>query len=100
MGLLDSIVGALSSGDDGGCDWICDSCGAYMNDQPRFNVSSGSWCCKECGSWNDVSEDNVIDEDDDDEYVGSYQYYVDEEKRNQEEEEENLRELGIDPYDD
>ena len=55
MGLLDSIVGALSSGDDGGCDWICDSCGAYMNDQPRFNVSSGSWCCKECGSWNDVN---------------------------------------------
>lgn len=98
MGLLDSILGAISSGDDGGCDWICDNCGAYMNDQPGFSVSSGSWCCKECGSWNDVSEDNVVD-DYDDGYVGSYQYYVDEERRNQEED-ERLRELGIDPNDD
>ena len=55
MGLLGSILEAISSGDDGGCDWICDNCGAYMNDQPGFSVSSGSWCCKECGSWNDVS---------------------------------------------
>lgn len=83
----------------GGCDWTCDNCGAYMNDQPGFSVSSGSWCCKECGSWNDVSEDNGINEDYDDGYVGSYQYYVDEEQRNQEEE-EDLRELGIYPYDD
>ena len=84
MGLMGSIFDALSSdGNDGGCDWICDSCGAYMNSQPGFSVSSGSWCCKECGSWNDVSEDNIVDE----------------EERNREEE-ERLRELGIDPYDD
>lgn len=69
-----------------------------MNSQPGFSVSSGSWCCKECGSWNDVSEDNIVDEEDDG-YLGSYQYYVDEEERNREEE-ERLRELGIDPYDD
>lgn len=31
MGLMGSIFDALSSdGNDGGCDWICDSCGAYM----------------------------------------------------------------------
>lgn len=65
---------------------------------PGFSVSSGSWCCKECGSWNDVNEDNIVDEEDDG-YLGSYQYYVDEEERNREEE-ERLRELGIDPYDD
>ena len=99
MGLMGSIFDALSSdGNDGGCDWICDSCGAYMNSQPGFSVSSGSWCCKECGSWNDVSEDNIVDEEDDG-YLGSYQYYVDEEERNREEE-ERLRELGIDPSDD
>lgn len=69
-----------------------------MNSQPEFSVSSGSWCCKECGSWNDVSEDNIVDEEDDG-YLGSYQYYVDEEERNREEK-ERLRELGIDPYDD
>ena len=69
-----------------------------MNSQPGFSVSSGSWCCKECGSWNDVSEDNIVDEEDDG-YLGSYRYYVDEEERNREEE-ERLRELGIDPYDD
>lgn len=99
MGFLDSIIRAISSGDDGGCDWTCDNCSAYMNDQPGFSVSSGSWRCKGCGTWNDVSEDNVVDEDYDDGYVGSYQYYVDEERRNQEEE-ERLRELGIDPNDD
>lgn len=69
-----------------------------MNSQPEFSVSSGSWCCKECGSWNDVSEDNIVDEEDDG-YLGSHQYYVDEEERNREEK-ERLRELGIDPYDD
>lgn len=84
MELLGSIFDALSSdGNGGGCEWICDSCGAYMNSQPEFSVSSGSWCCKECGSWNDVSEDNIVDE----------------EERNREEK-ERLRELGIDPYDD
>lgn len=44
MGLLGSILGAISSGDDGGCDWICDNCGAYMNDQPgsAFPVAAGA----------------------------------------------------------
>lgn len=100
MGLLDSAIGAISSDDDGGCDWICDSCGVYMNDQLGFNVSSGSWYCKECGSWNDVSEDNVFDDCcEEDPYFASYRYYVDEQERIQEEE-EDLRELGIDPNDD
>lgn len=98
MSLLGSVLGALASaGSDNGCDWTCDKCGAHLNDQPGFNVSSGEWRCAKCGSWNDVSEDNIAEEDDG--YVGSYRYYEDEERRNREEE-ENLRELGIDPDDD
>ena len=97
MGLLGSILGAItSSGNDGGCDWYCDECDAYLNDQPGFTVSSGSWTCTECGTSNDVSEDNILEEDDG--YVGSYQYYLDEERSIRESEEE-LRELGIDPDD-
>lgn len=46
---------------DGGYDWICDGCGAVMNDQPGFNVYSGTWRCTECGALNDVTENNVID---------------------------------------
>lgn len=26
---------------DNDCDWICDYCGAYMNDQPGFDVTEG-----------------------------------------------------------
>lgn len=96
MGLLGSILSAISPGDDGGCDWYCDECDAYLNDQPGFTVAGGTWICAECGCPNNVSEDNVID--DDDGYVGSYQYYQDEEKRRREEDEE-LWELGIDPDD-
>lgn len=46
---------------DNNCDWICDSCGAYMNDQPGFNIFSGTWRCTCCGALNDVSENNVLD---------------------------------------
>lgn len=98
MGLLSSLINSLaSSGDDGGCNWYCDKCDAYLNDQPGFSVSSGSWTCTECGCSNDVTENNILDEDDG--YVGSYQYYADEEKRQREEDDE-LWELGIDPNDD
>lgn len=77
------------------CDWYCDECDAYMNDQPGF-CAGDTWICTECGSLNDVSEDNIIseEEEEDDGYVGSYQYYVDEEKRRQEEWEEAY-ELGL-----
>lgn len=99
MGLFGAILGALgSSGDDGRCDWVCDECDAYMNDQPGFTVSGGSWTCTECGAVNDVTPNNVLDLDDDDDYFGSADYYRDEEKRRREEE-EDLWELGIDPYD-
>ncbi|RNL21617.1 hypothetical protein DMP07_01950 [Slackia faecicanis] len=100
MGLLDAILDVISSGDDGGCDWYCDNCGAYMNDQPGFTVSGGSWECAACGEDNDVSLGNVIDVDDEDDgYIGSHQGYLDEEKRRREEE-EDLWELGMDPNDD
>lgn len=75
------------------CDWICDQCGAYMNDQPGFSAG-GEWTCAVCGSHNDVSEGNIVELDSDDGYVGSYQYYVDEDIR-QKDEEEQLWELGI-----
>ena len=100
MGLLDTIAGALSLFDDNDCDWFCDECDAYMNDQPGFTTLFGTWTCKECGATNDVIENNIVDDDDDDDgYIGSYQYYKDEEKRIREEDEE-MWELGIDPYDD
>lgn len=45
---------------DNGCDWFCDSCRAYMNDQFGFTTASGTWICAECGVVNDVSENNII----------------------------------------
>lgn len=44
---------------DGDCDWVCDYCGAYMNDQRGFTVRK--WKCKSCGALNDVSSNNVLD---------------------------------------
>ncbi len=46
---------------DDGCDWVCDSCGAYMNTQRRFSVARGTWKCTKCGALNDVSQNNVLD---------------------------------------
>lgn len=46
---------------DGGCDWICDHCGAYMNSQPGFNIHGRTWACTECGALNDVSSNNILD---------------------------------------
>lgn len=46
---------------DRDCSWICDNCNTYMNDQPGFDVSDGTWTCTECGALNDVSENNVVD---------------------------------------
>lgn len=47
---------------DSGCDWYCDNCHAYMNKQRGFTTVVGSWVCTECGTRNDVSEDNIISE--------------------------------------
>ena len=41
-----------------------------MNNQLGFTTSSDVWTCTECGSVNDVSEDNIRF-DDDDEYSSS-----------------------------
>lgn len=46
---------------DEDCDWICDHCGAYLNEQRGFNVRKGTWKCKSCGALNDVSSNNVFD---------------------------------------
>jgi len=45
---------------DRDCDWYCDCCGVFMNDQPGFNASKGTWVCTNCGEENDVSDDNVL----------------------------------------
>ena len=34
--------------------WICDECGAVMNDQPGFNEEDGEWRCTECGFVNKI----------------------------------------------
>lgn len=54
---------------DSGCDWYCDCCGAYMNNQQGFTTFSGGWTCTECGAFNDVSENNVIPEEGSNGYV-------------------------------
>ena len=51
--------------DDSGCDWYCDFCGAHMNGQPGFTTTSGQWTCTECGSLNDVSENNIFETEED-----------------------------------
>ena len=56
---------------DRGCDWYCDNCGTYLNDQDGFTAISGTWRCEECGYLNDVSDDNIID-DSSDERISVY----------------------------
>ncbi|MDD7764691.1 MAG: hypothetical protein PT934_02855 [Peptoniphilaceae bacterium] len=61
--------------DDLGCDWYCDGCEAFMNDQPGFTTSSGIWICTECGTENDVTENNILYDfydDEDGETLGVY----------------------------
>jgi len=50
---------------DRNCDWYCDCCGAYMNSQNGFTAISGVWTCSNCGTENDVSEDNILDDSED-----------------------------------
>lgn len=74
MGLLDFLFN--QSSDDLDCDWYCDSCGAFLNSQSGFTVSSGIWTCEECGYENDVTEDNIVDGNDnyDDDDFDYYDY--------------------------
>ena len=62
MGLLDAVLGAFSENGsyDNDCDWFCDNCDVYMNDQPGFRAG-GTWVCSECGELNDVSPSNEFD---------------------------------------
>ena len=63
-------------------DWFCDECDAYLNDQPGFDASSGSWTCTECGNLNYIDESEIISEEEYDEYQNSgsdsYNDYVEE----------------------
>lgn len=56
MSFLGGLFG-LASPDE--CDWHCDECDAYLNDQPGFTTVTGEWICTECGAVNDVTEDNI-----------------------------------------
>ena len=83
-GLANSLLNSNDAANDLDCDWYCDECGEYMNDQPGFTVKRGTWKCKSCGAVNDVSEDNIRyeedndydsdddDDDDDDDYTYGY----------------------------
>lgn len=51
----------MTGSHDGGCDWICDHCGAYLNKQRGFTIRKGTWKCTGCGALNDVSENNILD---------------------------------------
>ena len=73
MSLLSAIISAIFDAvsvagtvDDKDCDWYCDKCGAYMNNQPGFTTKHDEWKCAKCGYLNDVSDDNIIYDDDDD----------------------------------
>ena len=54
---------------DKGCMWYCDGCHTKMNDQPGFTTVSDEWTCTECGTVNDVSENNIIPEQGSNGYV-------------------------------
>lgn len=45
--------------------WFCDECGKFMNVQPDFTTSTGTWKCLSCGFMNDVSENNIDDFEED-----------------------------------
>lgn len=45
------------------CDWYCDGCHAFMNEQDGFTTANGTWTCTSCGYLNDVSKDNIIPEE-------------------------------------
>lgn len=51
----------MASSHDGGCDWVCDYCGAYLNNQRGFTIRKGTWKCTTCGALNDVSGNNILD---------------------------------------
>ena len=44
-------------------EWFCDDCDANLNRQVGFTTATGSWTCTECGSINDVTDNNILDED-------------------------------------
>lgn len=72
MSFFDFLIGALeNASEDKGCDWFCDECGAFLNTQPGFTTRNDTWTCTECGSANDVSDDNIIDDNDEDDEIDS-----------------------------
>lgn len=46
--------------EDRDCDWYCDYCHVYLNNQSGFTTISESWVCEYCGNVNDVSDNNII----------------------------------------
>ena len=62
---LKSILGSIGNNDnpndyeDYDCDWFCDECGEFMNDQEGFTTKYGTWICLHCGAENDVTPDNI-----------------------------------------
>lgn len=58
--IVSDVMGHKQS--DLGCDWYCDYCNGYLNEQPGFTTITGTWTCTECGGLNDVSMRNIVPE--------------------------------------
>ncbi len=46
-------------------DWICDMCGALLNEQDGFDDHKYVWKCKECGYKNSISSSNIFESEED-----------------------------------
>lgn len=58
--------------------WFCDKCGAFLNNQKRFNIKSDTNKCQKCGYINDTSKLNIeqLEEISKDKKNGSFREWV------------------------
>ena len=41
-------------------EWLCDNCGANLDEQEGFNPHCGIWFCRKCAYANEIDEDEAI----------------------------------------
>lgn len=41
--------------------WFCDGCGTHLNVQKGFNRHKDRWMCTECGFYNNITKENIVD---------------------------------------
>lgn len=39
--------------------WFCDTCGAFLNNQSKFNINETNHVCEKCGFNNDITPANI-----------------------------------------